>query len=364
VETNVDLGRALKIRQKLRSHFLNALLSPASRRMQRKASEIRRKFSGQAHVVSAFLQLDDPYSYLLVLYLPDLASQYDIDVRVYLSQALREGYQPAPDMLGEYSAVDARRVARELGVPFLDKGAAPPVEYRRALLDYLAACAGNEDFLAEFGRVLEAYWRGDTEAAARRADAGHAGQGDRIIAQSQALQKRLGHYNSAMLHYGGEWYWGVDRLHYLSARLDELGLARSESGNARLASIRQAMHVSLPVKPPTAAKTLPPLELFVSFRSPYSYLVLQRAYEIVDAFGLELRMRPVLPMVMRGMQVPRSKLLYIAKDTMREADRRRVPYGKIADPIGAGVERCLAVFVYATSEHKEREFLLNAGTAI
>ena len=364
MEADVDLGRELKIRQKLRSYFLTALLSPASRRMQRSASEMRRKLTGQPHVVSAFLQLDDPYSYLLASYLPDLVKQYDIELRVCLSQALGEGFQPAPDMLAEYSALDVQRVARELGVPFLDKGVAPPVEYRRALLDYLAACAGNDDFLTEFSQVLEAYWRGDNEAAARRADTGDAGQADHVIAESQALQKRLGHYNSAMLHYGGEWYWGVDRLHYLASRFDELGLARPEKANTRLASIRQAMHVSLPVKPPTAAKELPPLELFVSFRSPYSYLVLQRIYEIADAFGLELRLRPVLPMVMRGMQVPRAKLLYIANDTVREADRRGLPYGKIADPVGEGVERCLAVFLYAESEHKGRDFLLNAGTAI
>ena len=364
MEADVDLGRELKIRQKLRSYFLTALLSPASRRMQRSASEMRRKLTGQPHVVSAFLQLDDPYSYLLASYLPDLVKQYDIELRVYLSQALGEGFQPAPDMLAEYGALDVQRVARELGVPFLDKGVAPPVEYRRALLDYLAACAGNDDFLTEFSQVLEAYWRGDNEAAARRADTRDAGHADHVIAESQALQKRLGHYNSAMLHYGGEWYWGVDRLHYLASRFDELGLARPEKGNTRLASIRQAMHVSLPVKPPTAAKELPPLELFVSFRSPYSYLVLQRIYEIADAFGLELRLRPVLPMVMRGMQVPRAKLLYIANDTVREADRRGLPYGKIADPVGEGVERCLAVFLYAESEHKGRDFLLNAGTAI
>lgn len=364
MEADVDLGRELKIRQKLRSYFLTALLSPASRRMQRSASEMRRKLAGQPHVVSAFLQLDDPYSYLLASYLPDLVKQYAIELRVYLSQALGEGFQPAPDMLAEYSALDVQRVARELGVPFLDKGVAPPVEHRRALLDYLAACAGNNDFLTEFSRVLEAYWRGDNEAAARRADTRVAGQADHVIAESQALQKRLGHYNSAMLHYGGEWYWGVDRLHYLASRFDELGLARPEKGNTRLASIRQAMHVSLPVKPPVAAKELPPLELFVSFRSPYSYLVLQRIYEIADAFGLELRLRPVLPMVMRGMQVPRAKLLYIANDTVREADRRGLPYGKIADPVGEGVERCLAVFLYAESEHKGRDFLLNAGTAI
>jgi len=36
----------------------------------------------------------------------------------------------------------------------------------------------------------------------------------------------------------------------------------------------------------------------------------------------------------------------------------------MADPVGTGVERCLAVFYYAQSEKRERDFLLNAGEAI
>ena len=364
MEAVVYLGRRLSIKRKARSLFLNMLLSPGSRRMQRSASELRRRLTGSAHVVSAFLQLDDPYSYLLAYYLPELQAHFDIELRVYLSQARGGAYQPAPDMLAEYAVTDAERLARELGIPFLDRGAAPPVEHRRGLLDELASHAGSPNFVDEFRDVLELYWRGDTEAASRRSDTGEAGSADREIEASQALQSRLGHYNSAMLHYGGEWFWGVDRLHYLVQRLSDVGVEKDSGGSNNLAALRQATQVSLPVRPPSAAKALPPLELFVSFRSPYSYLCLQRSFEIADAFGLDLKVRPVLPMVMRGMQVPHKKLLYIAKDTSREAERLGVPYGKIADPVGTGVERCLAVFLYAESERKGREFLLNAGTAI
>jgi 2-hydroxychromene-2-carboxylate isomerase len=332
--------------------------------MQRSYLEVRRRLGRNRHVVSAFLQLDDPYSYLLSRYLSELESTYDIELRVYLSQARGDEYQPAPDMLAEYAVIDAQRVALELGIPFLDKGAAPPVEHRRGLLDVLAAHAGRDDFADELSQVLETYWRGDTEAAARRSDTGESGQADEVIARSQQMQERLGHYNSAMLHYGGEWYWGVDRLHYLADRLDEMGLAREGAKGVRLGSIQHAMQLTLPVTPPAAAKQLPPLELFYSFRSPYSYLSLKRVYEIADAFGLDLKLRPVLPMVMRGMQVPRRKLLYIVKDTTREAERLEIPYGKIADPVGVGVERCLAAFRYAESEHKGRDFLTNAGVAI
>jgi len=364
VETDFDLGRRLKLENKIRSAFLNALLSSRSRRIQRSFAELRRKLGGGAHEVSVFLQLDDPYSYLLAWCLPELASTYDIELKVYLSQARGDEYQPAPDLLAEYAAMDAQRVARELGIPFMDQGATPPVEHRRGLLDVLAARTDGDDFAGELFEVLEIYWRGDTEAAARRSDTGESGQADEVIARSRALQERLGHYSSGMLYYGGEWYWGVDRLHYLADRLDKMGLAREGAKGTRLASVRHAMQMSLPVTPPAAAERLPPLELFCSFRSPYSYLSLKRVYEIVDAFGLDLKLRPVLPMVMRGMQVPRSKLVYIAKDTTREAERLGIPYGNIADPVGAGVERCLAAFRYAESEHKGRDFLANAGLAI
>ena len=69
-------------------------------------------------------------------------------------------------------------------------------------------------------------------------------------------------------------------------------------------------------------------------------------------------------MVMRGMQVPREKMAYIATDTSREARRLGIPFGHIADPVGKGVERCLAVFYYAESEKRERDFLIQTGQAI
>jgi len=316
-------------------------------------------------VVEVFLQLDDPYSYLLSQYLPALARHYDVELRVHLSQALREGFQPAPDMLPEYALADSARLARELTIPFLDKGSTPPVEHRRALLAALAARCAEADFPDEVLRVLALYWRGDGEAAAKRTDKGvMSHDADEVIARSQRRLRRLGHYNSAMLYYAGEWYWGVDRLHYLTARLEGLGLARADKPDARLVSVVQATRYSLPLRRPAAARALPPLELFVSFRSPYSYLCLPRVFAIADAFGLKLRLRPVLPMVNRGMQMPMPKLRYIGFDAMREAERVAMPFGRFADPLGAGVERCLAVFVYAESEGRGRDFVMNACEGI
>ncbi len=354
----------MSIANKLRSKLIRVLISERTQSARRSIAETRRKLGGSAHVVSVFLELDDPWSYLLAHYLPELAATYDIELRYYLTQSRNdEAYRPQPELLALYADDDCARVAAELGVPFLDRGAAPPVEHRLALIDSLAAINDSHDFDRELLEAITAYWRGDTAGVERRIGA-TGGDGRALLATNQQRLANLGHYNSATLHYAGEWYWGVDRLPYLVDRLDELGVKRPDASGAKLASIRQAMQVSLPVRPPGAAADLPPLELFYSFRSPYSYLALSRVFEIADAFGLRLDIRPVLPMVMRGMQVPRAKLKYIALDTAREARRLGIPYGNFADPVGAGVERCLAVFYYAQQEKRERDFLLHAGEAI
>jgi 2-hydroxychromene-2-carboxylate isomerase len=124
------------------------------------------------------------------------------------------------------------------------------------------------------------------------------------------------------------------------------------------------MQLQVPAQVPSKARELPPLEMFHSFRSPYSYIALARAYKIADAFGLKLIVRPVLPMVMRGLKVPTSKLLYIVRDANREAKRLAVPFGRFSDAVGAGSERCIAVFCHAQEEGREREFLTAAGEAI
>ena len=353
----------MSLKLRLRSAILNLLISEGLLNKKRRFAEFRRNLTGRRHVVSVFLELDDPYSFLLCHYLPEFAVHYDVELRFYLTEAITGAMRPAPDLYPEYVVNDCRRLARELGIPFLDKGM-PPVEHRVALLDALAAMADKDDFDSELMAAIGVYWRGDSEGVARRAEGARSGVAEALLQKNQRRLVGLGHYNTATMHYAGEWYWGVDRLHYLCKRLDALGAKRGDGSPPRLESIVQVMQVSLPMKPPVAAKNLPPLEFFHSFRSPYSYLALRRVMNIADAFGVEFRIRPVLPMVMRGMQVPKSKLMYIATDTSRESRRLNVPFGKIADPVGAGAERCLAVLQYAIAEKRERDFLLNAGEAI
>lgn len=355
----------MSLKNRLRSRALNVLLDERLRAANRARKELGRRIAGKSHEISAFLQLDDPYSYLLSLFLPCLEEGYDIKLRIHLTEALGDAYAPRADLLAEYAAMDCRLLASELGVPFLDKGDTPVIEHRRALLALLARQFGDDGFSALFCEVLAVYWRGDTEAVAKLVDGQLVdGEVSRVIEDSSALLRKMGHYNAAMLHYGGEWYWGVDRLHFLLERLQDLGVKRADQPQPLLVSIQQATRLNLPATVPARAKILPPLEMFYSFRSPYSYLALDRISAIADAFGLKLHIRPVLPMVMRGLPVPKAKVLYIARDAQREARRLNIPFAKFSDPVGLGVERCMAVFAYAKQEGREREFVRAAGNAI
>ena len=51
----------------------------------------------------------------------------------------------------------------------------------------------------------------------------------------------------------------------------------------------------------------------------------------------------VLPMVMRGLPVPRPKRLYIVHDAAREARLHSTPFGRFNDPVGRPTERGLAI---------------------
>lgn len=364
MEADLGLGRAVNVGNAFRSRIVSWLFNPRRHAARRRWAEWRRRLTGRPHKLLVFVELDDPYSYLLCEYLGELVTNYAIELQVLLVQSLGEPYRAHPELQAVYAEKDCRQVAAELGIPFLDRGNAPPVEHRRALIDALAANEQSNTHGEEVVEAIRFYWRGDTEGVARRlGGASTSGQGDALLQRNQAQLEALGHYSAAMIFYGDEWYWGIDRLPHLADRLDALGLRQNEASGTRLSSLRQLTDIRLPVTPPGAARELPPLELFCSFRSPYTYLALQRIYDIADAFGLSLQLRPVLPMVMRGIKLPRAKALYIASDTSREAARMKVPFGRFADPLGGGIERLLAVCCYAISEKREREFFLQAARA-
>jgi len=173
---------------------------------------------------------------------------------------------------------------------------------------------------------------------------------------------KRGGFLGASFWFRGEWFWGLDRLPLLLRRLEAAGLARGEPwrsypqrpasqavpltdslADAPTGSQADSLTTSPTTSPTMATPPRPVVEFWCSLRSPYTYLALPRLRAWAEAGLVEVHLRPVLPMVMRGLQVPLVKRLYIVRDAKREADELGLPFGNIADPIGKPTERGLAV---------------------
>ena len=155
-----------------------------------------------------------------------------------------------------------------------------------------------------------------------------------------------------MFHYAGEWYWGVDRLQHLERRLQSLGALRPGANAAPIAP-----HSTCEVEFTPVSHERVTLEFYPSLRSPYSYIAMQRVFELARRYPIDLVLRPVLPMVMRGLPVPLAKRLYITLDTKREADDLGVPFGRVCDPVGRPVERCFSLYPWACTQGRGAELL-------
>src|SRR5690606_3303197 len=61
-----------------------ALTSPGVRDLRRRATELRRRMSGQPHRVLYFHQVDDPYSHLAAQVLPRLRERFDVELEPHV----------------------------------------------------------------------------------------------------------------------------------------------------------------------------------------------------------------------------------------------------------------------------------------
>lgn len=317
----------------------SALTSPARRGLARWAGRMGRPAAGPT--VDYFHQADDPYSHLACQTLGPLARRYQVRIRPWLVPPPDFAAAPEQEKLRLYGLRDAVLAARHFGLEFPASARLPSAAQTASAQSALAAALAAPDFADRAVTVGKALWSGAAAAPDLRPDAAV----DAALAAGAAERNRLGHYLGAMLHFEGEWYWGVDRLHHLEVRLAAMGRDAAPAGAPRLAPWRAAGASGAA----PATRGAATIELWFSFRSPYSWIAFPQMRRLARLYGARLQLRPVLPMVMRGLPVPRIKRAYIVTDAKREADLAGLPFGPIVDPVGAGVERAIAVLAHAAA---------------
>lgn len=321
--------RSLRVR--LKSRVMGRIAGAAAERARQRRGRWRRRLRGRPPTVHYFHQVDDPHSHLAVQTLDALARAHAVELRPHPVPAPGPGYRGDEARQPGWALTDARDIAPFLGLEPPPEGTPDP--------DAIDAIAGRlaqvpaADFAATALELGRAFFSGETVSApdpVRQA-------GRRALEAGARLRRRLGHFGGAMFEHDGDWYWGVDRLPPLEERLRAEGLLR-EPGLAPVAPT--------PAVPSLAGRDASglTLEVFPSLRSPYTAVSFPAVLELIERTGVRARMRPVMPMMMRGVPAPRTKQLWILRDAAREGRRRGVAIEHPVDPFGEPVRRALSLW--------------------
>jgi 2-hydroxychromene-2-carboxylate isomerase len=278
----------------------------------REKAEVNRSAQQRPHVLHFFHELEDPYSLLLAQAIPLLQSKYSVSVLQHLVGPPADSAVPEREKLKAYSQQDASRLAKQYG------------------LQWTGLTSTSET----------------TKSISKEA-----------LLTSHRLRKKWGHYLSGVIYYEGEWYWGIDRLHHLEDRLNGLGLSKK----VRIASEVEGLplfftpqYQSLGQVPEGTS-----IDFFFSLRSPYSAICCAKLFHWAKDNGVQVNLRYVLPMVMRGLPVPAEKRKYITLDAAREAFVQNVPFGRLNDPVGKPTERGLALIPFAQMHELAEDYVMS-----
>ena len=304
----------------------------------------KRVLTRARRTLTFYYQTDDPYSHLLAQALvPLFEAAPTLALEPIVVPPPAADADPEPQKRRAFAMRDCAELARHTTLRFPADPTEPAADRVRRVDAVLLEKREPLEWLRRAVRLGHALWADDPDALAEAVReygtvAGHTVR-PRVEANYKALRS-AGHYMGGMIHYAGEWFWGVDRLGFLRARLARDGIGvevpeRTYSAEAHAAAPR--------FEPAFTSGGRVPLDLWFSFRSPYSYIAAIEVERWMQSMPIDLRLRPILPMVTRGLPVPRQKVLYIARDAKRIADARGIPFGTIRDPLGEGVERCLAM---------------------
>ena len=331
----------------LTSRVMTRLSRTASTEARHAKAERERIKAGAPHRVEYFHQVDEAYSDLTAQVLERFAQRYDIELHCHLVRGQEGKNAPEPEMLASLARYEAHLIAPGYGLRFPEHPDSPAPEHVVVATQILAA-QSRADFPPVVAAVSAALWQGDHAALHRLAVAHGSASADAAeaaVSAGTAKRKALRHYSGAMFYYGGEWYWGVDRLYHLEMRLAALGADRTPGES--LIAPRPGMDLA-----GYTDQGRYTVELYASLRSPYTAVIFDRAVAFAQHAGVELKLRPVLPMVMRGVPATREKGMYIFMDAAREARVAGVPYGNFYDPIGDPARRCYALYPWAASQGK------------
>ena len=317
---------------------------------KREEKEKIRKKEGRPHEVFYFHELLDPYSHITAQLINKFTSEYSVELVPLVVNDPPTKTVHEPSLYRKYCLTDAIRIAPFYEVEFPRDNL--PNDKIVSLAQRILCSLEKDEFISRIAEISSLVWSGNELALEALITAKTMSEETTLTTISNNEDKRdeVEAYMGSTFSYEGELYWGVDRLDHLEHRLKDLGLKRNEDSN--YVSKRKKTNTS---DIPNQSNI--ELEFYPSLNSPYTSISLERIKLIQSTYPIKIITKPVLPMLMRNMTIPRYKARYIFRDTAREAKKYNVPFGKVISPLGKPAERAYSLFPWVDQQGQGFEYI-------
>lgn len=286
---------------------------------------------------------------MLLQVLHSFEERFDIQFKLYLVYDSVPGVSQDMDLFRQWAIKDANYIARQYG---LEEVTAYP--NARAYITGQQTWQLEVKNLTDALRVFKKTW---FDEFPEYYQASTPVMNFQINNQKRLISK--GHYSPAAIFFCGDWFVGVDRLYHFEQRLQFLHLHREgelhcfEKNKLQLLADRNL----------SVLKNRR-LEVYISLRSPFSYLGCIQAHRLATHYGLELVIKLIVPMKMRGAFIPDIKQKYTFLDATREAERLEIPFTSFTDPQVQGIINCYQIFAYAEQQNKGYDLVKSVYEAV
>jgi len=312
------------------------------------------RFFGKKAQAEVYLSLNDPHSFMLVQMLSRLAKNYRIDLKVLFIWGTLPGVTIAPKLYRQWALKDANLIAvQHQLVKITDEPTLAALTTGQQTWQLLLNTIENAEqiFINTWGNHYTEHFQTSTPTINHQV-------------KNQTRLQAKGHYAPASIFFAGDWFVGVDRLYHFENKLLQLALMDNVT-TGLVASIGLENAVNSPnIANQSPRVTSEPLVIYISLRSPYSYLGFVQAISLAERSQLKLVIKPILPLLMRGASIPQVKQKYIYLDAVREAKRLGIEFTGFVDPLGDGVINAYRLFAWAQQEGKAVEYMLACFRAI
>lgn len=332
----------MAIQTMIRSAFMRRMTSERAEVRAIKKGRRQRDKSGRP-VLHYFHGVADPFSALAVQTLTTLSDAYHVDMRCHIASGAQGDYIGDGERFDRWAFQDASDIASFYGLEWPALGSvATPSEFADAL-SALSSAGTTLDFVSAAVRVFDSVVsaaredsdsESESDSRAKITDQWVAFERGDAVAAGNKLRKSWGHYGAGMFYFEGQWYWGLDRLRVLERRLIAEGLASDSRG----VIFPEPSAVQLPNLTSSDVE----LEYFPSLRSPYTAIGHARVLDLIEQSNVQVNVRVVMPMMMRGVPAPAAKGQAIMTDAAREGRYFGSPMGRIVDPFGEPIKRAYA----------------------